>query len=154
MSAASPPLSPSTPSPPSPSSPAVLVSAAVIIEGGRVLVSQRKKGTHLEDMWELPGGKVEPGEDPRCALRRELVEELGVEADIGDIVEVTFHRYDDAGKSVLLLFFDATRRPGSAEPEARDVAAFAWADLAMLATASFPPADLPVLAKVRARLVG
>lgn len=135
-------------------SPTVLVSAAVLVEAGRVLVSQRKKGAHLEHLWEFPGGKVEPGEDPREALRRELVEELGVEADIGDVVEVTFHRYEEAGKAVLLLFFDATRRPGSPEPEARDVADFAWADLAMLASARFPPADVPVLEKVRARLAG
>lgn len=135
-------------------SPTVLVSAAVLVEGGRVLVSQRKKGAHLEHLWEFPGGKVEHGEDPREALRRELVEELGVEADIGDVVEVTFHRYEEAAKSVLLLFFDATRRPGSPEPEARDVADFAWADLAMLASARFPPADVPVLEKVRARLAG
>ncbi|HEY6462348.1 MAG TPA: NUDIX domain-containing protein, partial [Polyangiaceae bacterium] len=55
----------------------VVVAAAVMVEGRRVLVTQRKAGTHLAGAWEFPGGKVEAGEDPREALRRELREELG-----------------------------------------------------------------------------
>ncbi len=128
----------------------VLVAAAVVIEGGRVLLTQRKRGAHLEGLWEFPGGKVEDDEDPRDALARELREELGIEADIGEIVDVTFHRYEK--KSVLLLFFVATRRAGSPEPRAIDVAAFEWADASGLDPARFPPADVAVLAKVRPRL--
>jgi len=71
----------------------VIVAAAVLIERGRVLLTQRKKGTHLAGAWEFPGGKVEPGEDPRDALVRELREEVGIEVDVGDPVEVTFHAY-------------------------------------------------------------
>jgi 8-oxo-dGTP diphosphatase len=130
----------------------VLVAAAVLIESGRVLLTKRKKGTHLEGVWEFPGGKVLPGEDPRVALRRELDEELGIDADAGEIVEVTFHRYPEADKSVLLLFFDATRRAGSAAPRALDVAEFAWAEASDLDPARFPPADVAVLSKVKARL--
>ena len=50
--------------------PTVMVAAAVLIEHGRVLLTQRKTGTHLAGAWEFPGGKVEDGEDPREALRR------------------------------------------------------------------------------------
>ncbi len=128
----------------------ILVAAAVVIERGRVLLTQRKRGSHLEGLWEFPGGKVEDGEDPRDALVRELREELGVDADVGDIVEVTFHRYET--KSVLLLFYAASLRAGSPEPRAIDVAAFEWADASGLDPARFPPADVSVLAKVRARL--
>src|SRR5580692_2539439 len=53
----------------------VLVSAAVVVESGRVLLTQRKAGGHLAGKWEFPGGKVEEGEDPRHALARELEEE-------------------------------------------------------------------------------
>jgi 8-oxo-dGTP diphosphatase len=130
----------------------VVVSAAVLIEDGRVLLTQRKAGTHLAGAWEFPGGKVEAGEDPREALRRELTEELGIEATIGEIVDVTFHKYADANKAVLLLFFEATRTPRSAVPRALDVAAFTWAGAADLEPARFPPADVRVLEKVRARL--
>lgn len=130
----------------------VIVVAAVLIEGGKVLLSRRKEGTHLAGLWEFPGGKVEPGEDPRVALRRELAEELGVDAIVGEIVDVTFHRYDDDDKSVLLLFFEARRESGSPEPRAIDVAEVAWFGAPALDPALFPPADVAVLAKVRARL--
>jgi 8-oxo-dGTP diphosphatase len=130
----------------------VLVAAAVLVERGRVLLTQRKAGTHLAGAWEFPGGKVEPGEDPRDALRRELQEELGIRASVGEIVDVTFHRYDDADKTVLLLFFEASREAGSPDPQAVDVAAFRWASAADLVPRDFPPADVAVLRKVRARL--
>ena len=132
----------------------VVVAAAVLMENGRVLLSQRKADTHLAGKWEFPGGKVEPGEDPRDALRRELVEELGIDTEIGEVVDVTFHRYDDADKAVLLLFFEAARTKGSPEPEARDVAAFQWAAADALAPERFPPADVAILAKVRRKLEG
>jgi 8-oxo-dGTP diphosphatase len=126
------------------------VAAAVIIERDRVLLTQRKPGTHLAGLWEFPGGKIEPGEDPRDALVRELREEVGVDVRVGAIFEVTFHRYD--ANSVLLLFFEATRPPGSPEPRALDVADVRWAALDELSEEAFPPADLAVLTKVRARL--
>ena len=132
--------------------PTVLVAAAVVIEEGRVLVTQRKAGTHLEGLWELPGGKVLPGEDPRAALSRELMEEVGIAVSVGEILDVTFHRYERVNKSVLLLFFEARRKVGSSQPRALDVAAWAWATSAELDPGRFPPADGPVLEKVKALL--
>ena len=134
-----------------PRSPLVLVSAAVIVVAGRVLLTQRKSGTHLAGAWEFPGGKVEPDEDPRDALVRELAEEIGVTSAVGDIVEATFHRYPT--KNVLLLFYETRLAPGSPEPRAIDVAAVRWAEASELHDALFPPADVAVLAKVRAMLV-
>ncbi|MEO6572926.1 MAG: (deoxy)nucleoside triphosphate pyrophosphohydrolase [Polyangiaceae bacterium] len=130
----------------------VLVAAGVIIEGGRVLLSQRKAGAHLAGMWEFPGGKVDEGEDPRDALARELKEELGIDTDVGDPVEITFHHYADADKAVLLLFFEASRTASSPAPEALDVAAFKWASSADLDPAQFPPADVAILKKIATRL--
>jgi 8-oxo-dGTP diphosphatase len=130
----------------------VLVAAGIVIERGRVLLSRRKEGTHLEGLWEFPGGKVEPGEDPRVALARELEEELGIETAVGEIVDVTFHRYEYVDKAVLLLFFEAERTATSKEPLAVDVAEVAWFDAGGLDPPKFPPADVAVLAKVRARL--
>jgi 8-oxo-dGTP diphosphatase len=129
----------------------ILVAAGVCIEARRVLLTQRKAGGHLAGAWEFPGGKVESGEDPRDALRRELIEELGIECAVGECVDVTFHRYDDVGKAVLLLFFEVARVSG--EPRALDVAAFKWAAGEELDPAQFPPADVAILTKVRGRLV-
>ena len=130
--------------------PTILVAAAILIENGRVLLTQRKAGTHLGGAWEFPGGKVLPGEDPRDGLRRELEEELGIDVRVGEIVDVTFHRYGE--KAVLLLFFDAVRLPASADPRALDVAAFEWAATDGLEPARFPPADARILQKVSAKL--
>jgi 8-oxo-dGTP diphosphatase len=129
----------------------LLVSAAIVIEGGRVLLTQRKAGTHLAGAWEFPGGKVLAGEDPRHALVRELREELGIDTVAGDVMEVTFHRYPE--RAVLLLFYRAERTAGSPEPRALDVAAFRWAHADELDEASFPPADVAILRKVRPQLI-
>lgn len=131
----------------------VIVAAGIVIEDGRVLLSRRKTGTHLEGFWEFPGGKIEAGEDPRAALARELDEELGIATVVGEIVDVTFHRYEDADKAVLLLFFLAARTPASPPPRAVDVAEVAWFEADALDPAVFPPADVAVLAKVRRLLV-
>jgi 8-oxo-dGTP diphosphatase len=130
--------------------PTLLVAAAVVIERERVLLTQRKAGTHLAGAWEFPGGKVRAGEDPRHALVRELREELGIEAVVGEVTEVTFHRYPE--RSVLLLFYETHRAPLSPEPRALDVADFRWARVEELDEAAFPPADVAILRKVRARL--
>ena len=135
----------------------VIVAAGAVIEAGRLLVSQRKKGAHLGGAWELPGGKVEDGEDPAAAVVRELREELGIEVTVDEILEVTFHRYPPrdghAGRTVLLLFYRCTRLPGTPEPQCLDVAAIAWEDAAGLIDERFPEADRPVLEKLR-RLLG
>ncbi len=131
----------------------MIVAAGVLIEAGRVLVSQRKKGAHLGGVWELPGGKVEDGEDPALAVVRELREELGIEVTVDDILDVTFHRYPPRDghpeRTVLLLFYRCTRTPGSPEPACLDVAALAWEDAAGLVDERFPEADRPVLKKLR-----
>jgi 8-oxo-dGTP diphosphatase len=130
----------------------VLVAAGVVIEGGKVLLTQRKPGAHLGGAWEFPGGKALPGEDPRAALARELEEELGILVSVGDILDVTFHRYEDAPSAMLLLFFRASRLPASPMPRALDVAAFDWAEVGGLDPSRFPAADVAVLEKVRALL--
>ena len=81
------------------------VVAAVIEKDGMILIGQRPPGkTHALE-WEFPGGKVEKGETPRCALKRELMEELQIEAHIGR--EITRYLYSYKGKHPLeLIFFE------------------------------------------------
>ena len=89
-----------------PSSSAVVVIAAVIERGERLLVSRRLKGTHLAGYWEFPGGKCEPGEPHEVCLARELTEELGVDSTIGDEILVTEHAYSE--RTIRLHFRHAT----------------------------------------------
>lgn len=62
------------------------VVAAVVIDGAKLLAGRREGGRLGEGFWELPGGKLKPGEDPRQALMRELKEELGTASYIGERV--------------------------------------------------------------------
>ena len=86
----------------------IVVVAALIESGGRFLVGQRKKNDRHGLKWEFPGGKVEHGESPRRALERELMEELGISATIGE--EVIRYEYSYGGKPPIMLIFKRVRR--------------------------------------------
>jgi len=115
----------------------VLVAAALIIERGRILVTQRKKGASYGLLWEFPGGKVEEGEDPREALRRELKEELDVEAEVGMIFDAVFYSYPEY--PILLLVYRCQIDKDSLKPlGCHD---FRWVHLKELEELPMPPAD-------------
>ena len=81
----------------------IRVVAGVIEREGMILVGQRRAGDRFQYKWEFPGGKVEPDEDPKEALARELREELGIEAVIGEEMARYEHQYP--GKTAILLMF-------------------------------------------------
>lgn len=72
----------------------LLVTAAVISDGDKILITRRPKDKRHPGLWEFPGGKVDPGESPEKALCREIREELDAEVQVMEIFEVVFHRYD------------------------------------------------------------
>src|ERR1700678_3859010 len=82
------------------------VVAAVIERESRVLICQRKHGRHAMK-WEFPGGKIEPGESPQEALKRELREELRIDATIGDLMHDQTVRYGN-GPAIHLRFYRVT----------------------------------------------
>ena len=84
------------------------VVAALIVRGDEILCCQRTEHQALALKWEFPGGKIEAGETPLEALRRELDEELGIKAEIGREVARILHTYQN-GNSVNLHFFVVDR---------------------------------------------
>lgn len=124
----------------------VIVAAAVVIREGRVLLTRRTEGQHLAGMWELPGGKLEEGESPEEALVRECREECGIEVDVGEILDVTHHRYPD--KTVLLLFYRCALRSGQVRH--LQVADHAWVAPPDLDDFPLPPADDRVVSRIKA----
>ncbi len=114
---------------------------------GRVLITQRLADDTLGGYWEFPGGKVEPGEELRAALARELREELGVEAEIGAEIHSIVHAYPD--RDVRLYFYEA--RIVSGEPRKLEVADLRWVTPDELMEYQFPEADRPLLAQLRAQ---
>jgi len=116
--------------------PTIVVTAAVIERDGRFLVARRQKGVHLEGLWEFPGGKCADGEALDTCLRRELREELDVDARIGSEIFTTTHAYPE--RLVELHFIrcevDGTPRPLLGQ-ELR------WVTREELPSLEFPPAD-------------
>jgi 8-oxo-dGTP diphosphatase len=87
------------------------VAAALIVRDDRILIGQRRHDQPMAHRWEFPGGKIEPGESPQDALRRELAEELGIQAEIGPAVTRLRHHYRHGG-AVDLQFFAVRRFAG------------------------------------------
>jgi 8-oxo-dGTP diphosphatase len=114
----------------------LVVTAAVIERDTRVLVTRRLKGSHLEGYWEFPGGKCEPGESYAACLARELLEELGVAADIGEEILAVTHAYPDR---VVELHFIRCRLNGVPAPQLGQE--MQWIPRGELRTLPFPPAD-------------
>src|SRR5690242_2301857 len=85
-----------------------LVAAALILQDGKLLICQRTRHQPMPLKWEFPGGKIEEGEQPRDALRRELDEELGIDAEVQEEVARIQHEYKN-GNSVELRFFLVSR---------------------------------------------
>lgn len=119
-----------------------VVGAVILNDEGEVLCARRSPRMSQPGLWEFPGGKVEPGEQPEESLRREIAEELGCEIAVGELVADAVHPYPDV--QVRLMTFLARLRAG--EPVAREHDALVWLDRGRLGELRWAPADLPTVA--------
>jgi 8-oxo-dGTP diphosphatase len=118
------------------------VVAAIIWKNGKILICQRTKHQVMPLKWEFPGGKIEEGEQPRDALRRELDEELGIAAVVGDEVARIRHQYPN-GNSVELRFYGIHEYSG--EMENRIFREIRWEVPSELPKFDFLEADLTLV---------
>ncbi len=121
------------------------VAAGLVFRNGRLLITRRRVDDHLGGLWEFPGGKRERDETFEECLQRELREELGVEVEVGELVESITHAYPE--KTVRLQFYCCGLRTD--EPRAIGCDALAWISADDLGSYSFPPADERLLEKLR-----
>ncbi|MBF0157408.1 MAG: (deoxy)nucleoside triphosphate pyrophosphohydrolase [Magnetococcales bacterium] len=127
--------------------PLLLVVAALLQdEQGRVLLTQRRPGSHLALTWEFPGGKVEPGETPEEALVRELAEELGIVVATEDLSPWGFASHPYERFHLLMPLFSC--RHFSGEPQPLGVHDLKWFARKSLAGLDLPPADRPLVARL------
>ena len=124
------------------------VALAIPILDGKLLVTRRAAGAHLEGTWEFPGGKVEPGEKPATAAGRELREETGLVAPDLEPLLVLVHEYPE--RSVRLHVFLAREPRGDVSIDgARE---WAWKSLAELSELEMPAANAQILRALRWRV--
>lgn len=122
--------------------PQTVVVAGVLQRDGAILICRRRADQPHPLKWEFPGGKVEPGETPVAALRRELQEELGIES--GPATEITRYEFAYPGKNpILLIFLRVASWRG--ETENRIFQEMAWEHPARLCLYDFLEGDVPFL---------
>lgn len=121
------------------------VVGAIIIDKEQVLCAQRGPGRALANLWEFPGGKIEKGEQPINALKRELAEELLIEVSVDEQpFEVTSHEYDFG--IVTLTTFICRLRKGV--PKLTEHIAIKWLPVECLRELQWAPADIPAVEKL------
>lgn len=125
------------------------VVAAVIFKDGKVFATQRGYG-EFKDGWEFPGGKVESGESPEEALRREIREELEVDINVGDLIETI--EYDYPSFHLSMKCFACTIAGGS--PHLLEHEAAKWLTSMQLGSVDWLPADVTLIPKIEKMLEG
>ena len=123
----------------------ITVAAGILKQHGRILICQRKSTGAFPLQWEFPGGKVEAGEDARSCLRRELREELAIEADIGPEVSAFQYTYPN-GFQVDLVFFQVHGYAGEMVNQAFEQ--IIWEDAPKLVTYDFLEGDRALVARL------
>lgn len=124
------------------------VAVALVLRSGRVLLARRPPGSHLQGFWEFPGGRIEEGESPAVAARRELLEETGLTGGCLEQLAVTRYIYPD--REIELWAFLVTGAQGIPQPRA--ATSMRWELPADISPEEMPPANGPLLDALKERL--
>ncbi len=116
------------------------VTAGLIWKNGKVLIARRPKGSHLEGLWEFPGGKQKKGESLKNCLEREIEEELGIKVRADQVSLTVVHEYES--KVISLHAMECTLLAG--EPRTLQCQEIRWVDPADFPKFVFPPPDMKV----------
>jgi 8-oxo-dGTP diphosphatase len=122
-----------------------IVTAAIIEKDGRVLIGKRKEGKHHAGKWEFPGGTLEEGETHRQCLKRELHEELAVDAEIGELYCIGEHVLTPQW-TIRLFAYRVNRISGIVKQEEHEE--LKWVRVKELIDYEFPEADRPIVEKL------
>jgi 8-oxo-dGTP diphosphatase len=123
----------------------IVVTAAIITDGKKVLIAKRKSTGKLPNKWEFPGGKVEAGETPESCLKREIMEEFGIEVSVGQFLGESAYEYDFG--MIRLLAFRTSWVEGELNPKAHG--AIEWVTPDQMNNYDFAPADIPFIGMLR-----
>jgi mutator protein MutT len=123
----------------------VVVAAGIIFHEGKVLITRRKKDSHIGNYWEFPGGKMNEGEDLSACLVREVREETGIGIKVGEEILSVAHQYSD--RRIDLHFFSCAWESGKIEPIGCEE--YLWIEKNALDQFSFPPANSELIEKLK-----
>ena len=121
------------------------VVGAIIKDNDRYLVGQRAAHKSQGGLWEFMGGKIEPGETPERALRRECLEELALEIENERIIDSVVHEYPE--KTIRLTLIECNSENGSV-PQALEHQAVRWVSLEEMNKLEFAPADRELINRI------
>lgn len=118
------------------------IAAGIIFCGGKMLIAQRKRGKDLEFFWELPGGKLEAGETLQECLKREMIEEMDLEVEVGELFMNPTYNYDFGSFTINAFFATCKSQQISKVCEHEQ---YKWVTPQEALSYRFSPADVPII---------